>query len=178
MHNVLFYSDPHFGHANILKFTGADGKLIRPGFRDIADHDEFLIARFNDRVGLHDKVYFLGDISFKLDRFHAIMPRLNGAKRLILGNHDDFKMSEYMKYFSKIRESWQPMRNILFTHRPVLMGEDDHHKKIVLNVHGHTHSHIISDDRYMNICVENTDYYPLRGSEIIEEYTKRGYKIG
>lgn len=178
MHNIWFYSDPHFSHANILKFTKADGTPSRPEFKDIEEHDELLIQYYNELVGQFDKVYFLGDVTFKLNRLHSIMPRLNGKKRLILGNHDSFKMTEYMKYFEKIMESWCPIRNVIITHRPILLGEEDHHNRIHVNIHGHTHYHVIKDPRYMNICVEQTNYRPIYGADILNEYKKRGFKLG
>lgn len=161
--DVWFSSDWHFGHANFLKFVKEDGSPCRD-FKSVEDMDEYMIARHNERVGPNDKFYTLGDVAFKLDVFHRIMPRLNGKKRMILGNHDKFCMSEYMKYFEKIYESWQPVRNVLFTHRPVHMG--DHHSKVQYNVHGHIHYHTINDPRYFNICVEHHDYGPLHWNEI------------
>lgn len=166
--NVWFSSDWHFGHANFLKFTKADGSPCRD-FKTVEDMDEYMIARHNERVGPHDKFYTLGDIAFNLDSYHRIMPRLNGKKRMIIGNHDKFSMKEYMKYFEKIYESWQPVRNVIFTHRPIYMDANDHHQKIQFNVHGHTHHHIINDKRYLNICVENHDYAPLHWDEIVKK---------
>lgn len=164
--DVWFSSDWHFGHANFLKFKNEDGTPIRD-FKTVEDMDEYMIARHNERVGPNDKFYTLGDVSFKLDVMHRILPRLNGRKRLILGNHDKFNMGEYVKHFSKIYESWQPVRNVVFTHRPIYIGE--HHHKIEFNCHGHTHSHIIPDSRYLNLCVENHDYAPVHWNEIAEK---------
>lgn len=161
--DVWFSSDWHFGHANFLKFVKEDGTPCRP-FTSVQDMNEYMIARHNERVGLNDKFYSLGDVAFKLDVLHSIMPRLNGKKRLILGNHDKFHMSEYTKYFEKIYESWQPVRNVLFTHRPVHMG--DHHSKVQYNCHGHIHYHTIDDPRYLNLCVEHWDYGPIHWNEI------------
>jgi len=165
--DVWFVSDQHFGHENMLKFTKEDGSPVRPEFTSVQDMNEYMIARHNEKIGQSTKVYFLGDVAFKLDIFHSIMPRLNGKKRLILGNHDKFSMTEYLKYFEKIYESWQPVRNVLFTHRPIHMG--DHHGKVQFNCHGHTHYRIINDPRYLNLCVENWDYSPVHWSKIQKE---------
>lgn len=175
--NIWVFSDPHFGHENILRFTRQDGSPLRPGFSDIKDHDEKLIQWYNERVQQFDKVYFLGDVSFKGDVFNRIMPRLQGKKRLILGNHDKFHMSEYIKYFEKIYESWQPLRNVVFTHRPILLGDHDHHGKLTINVHGHTHHNIVKDPRYINCCVEVTDYKPVHWSEIEKTIKERGFTL-
>lgn len=175
--DLYVVSDHHFSHENILKFTREDGSFLRPGFKDISDMDEFMIRQHNKIITPTTKVYFLGDVGMKRDRLDMILPRLNGKKRLILGNHDKFHMSFYVKHFEKIYESWQPLRNVLLTHRPVLLGDHDHHKKLMINVHGHTHHHIIKDQRYINVCVENTEYAPIHWSEIEKEIARRGFKL-
>lgn len=187
--NVWFVSDQHFSHKNLAeKFTKEDGSPARTflpdgehihrGFKDVEEMDRVLIDRHNQSVGQFDKVYFCGDVCFNLPRMRSILPRLNGKKRLILGNHDKFNMSDYQPYFQKIMESWQPLRNLLITHRPILLGESDHHAKITLNVHGHTHNYVVPDKRYLNICVEQTEYKPIHFDEIEMIYKIRGYKIG
>lgn len=170
-------SDHHFGHANILKFKDDKGNLIRPNFDDVEDMDEKLIKWHNELVGQYDKVYFLGDVSFKLDVYHRVLPRLNGKKRLILGNHDKFNMGEYVRHFEKIYESWQPLRNVVFTHRPILLGDHDHHGKLTINIHGHTHQNIVKDNRYFNMCVEVRNYRPLHWTELAKEIKSRGFEI-
>ena len=57
MGNTLFISDLHFGHENILSFDN------RP-FKDIQTHDEYIINSWNDKVGIDDNVWILGDISW------------------------------------------------------------------------------------------------------------------
>lgn len=175
--NIWIYSDPHFGHANCLNFKRSDGTPLRPGFTDIQDHDEKLIQWYNEVVGKHDKIYFLGDVALNGRVFNEIMPRLNGKKRLILGNHDKFHMSEYIKYFDKIYESWQPFRNVVMTHRPILMGDYDHHEKTKINVHGHIHYNIVPDDRYVNCCVEQTNYRPIHWIEVEKIIESRGLRV-
>lgn len=173
--DIFFVSDQHFSHSNILKFTTSNGEKLRPEFSSIEEMDVELINRHNKVIDQYQKIYFLGDICFNLNRYHSIMPRLNGKKRLILGNHDKFNMYEYLKYFEKIQESWQPVRNILFTHRPVYLG--DNNDRIIYNVHGHIHRGQLEDKRYLNISVEETDYTPIHFDQIIERLKAKGNKI-
>lgn len=175
MNDVMFVSDQHFHHKNFLGFKNDDGSACRD-FATIEEMDEFMIENHNRVVHPHQKVYFLGDVAFDLKAFHRIMPRLNGKKRLIMGNHDKFRPGEYAKYFYRVQESWQPLRNLIFTHRPIYLGEMNP-DKIILNCHGHTHQRNIPDDRYLNICVEKTNYTPVSFDWIIAEYEKRGFKI-
>lgn len=168
--NVYFSSDHHFSHSNILNFTNFEGDKVRPEFSSVEEMNEAMIERHNSIVGSEDKWYCLGDICFNLKSFHEIMPRLNGKKRLILGNHDRFSMKEYLVYFEKIIESWQPVRHILFTHRPAFFGDMDQRR--IFSVHGHVHrTRTDLSPRHLNISLEQTDYYPV-SFEWIEEKLK------
>lgn len=91
MSNRFFTSDHHFGHANILKYE-AQNRVDDMGerFLDVDAMGEHLIARWNDTVGPDDEVFVLGDFSFKRAVMASHLPRLNGKKHLICGNHDPF----------------------------------------------------------------------------------------
>ncbi|WP_162319789.1 metallophosphoesterase [Nesterenkonia haasae] len=79
---TYFTSDHHFGHANIIRYCD------RP-FDGVDDMDEGLIARWNETVGVEDVVWVLGDYSLHdHDKGLSYLPRLNGTKYLVIGNHD------------------------------------------------------------------------------------------
>ena len=89
--NIFFTSDHHFGHANIIKFEPLNRVDARGGmFETVEQMDEFLILRWNEVVGVNDLVYHLGDASYKRETLRAVLPRLNGRKILICGNHDPY----------------------------------------------------------------------------------------
>ena len=122
---IWFASDHHFGHAALLTFTKDDGSHARPGFRDVDHMNETMIANHNRVVGQTDSVYFLGDVGFGKTTLAAVLPRLNGKKRLILGNHDysDRQMIRfYLEHFQKIM-SWrhftEPDCALICTHYPL-----------------------------------------------------------
>lgn len=82
MGKTFFISDLHFGHKNILSFDN------RP-FSSIEEHDEFLINSWNNKVGIDDDVWILGDISwYNSTKTIEIFNQLNGIKHLCKGNHD------------------------------------------------------------------------------------------
>lgn len=167
--DLFFISDTHFSHDNILKFVNYEGDRVRPEFTSGEEMNEALIENWNRVVSPSSKIYHLGDVTMDLKSYHSIMPRLNGRKRLILGNHDNFKMSEYTRYFEKILESWQPIRRLLFTHRPVLMGGEEGSGKI--NVHGHVHRtrNQKITPQHLNISCEMTNYTPIHWDEICQK---------
>lgn len=168
---IFFISDTHFFHDNILKFKDKDGDRIR-GFECIEDMHETIVNNWNACVRPQDKIYHLGDVTFKYNQdFEKLMKRLNGHKRLILGNHDKIKGTCLMRYFEKV-EVWRmfPEHDFVATHVPIHLGplEDGKQeiRKYNFNVHGHTHQNHLHDGRYINICVENTAYCPVHIDEI------------
>lgn len=178
MADIWFCSDHHFNHARILTFTDKANNLIRPQFRDIHHMNEHLIEAHNARVKPKDKVYFLGDLGRGSG---DCVRRMNGKKRLILGNHDDLLTKDELMHFKWAR-SWRAFKTnslaFVCTHFPMApisfqyRGSKDGNG---FNVHGHLHEkHVvrsnvaIRDLRYLNICVEQTNYAPIHMDEVTD----------
>lgn len=169
-HNKWFISDTHFFHANILKFTGDDGKCIRD-FSDVTEMNERMVERWNGRVRHNDFVYHLGDVTFDYGKeFNNLMSRLNGQKRLILGNHDKIKGTNLMDWFQKV-DLWKGFKeyNFTATHIPLRL---ESLRGGAFNVHGHIHQNTMEDPHYINVCVEQRNYAPVHIDEIGEEIKK------
>ena len=173
MANSFVISDTHFNHANILGFKDSEGNLIR-NFSDVYDMNETMIERWNSVIKPGDKVYHLGDVYFGSDDeyIHSILKRLNGKKKLIVGNHDSWhKIDKVLRYhFYKI-EMWKKWteKGFLFTHVPVhpsVLTESRFTGKKIRNIHGHIHQNNSPDFQYRNVCVEKTDYFPLSIEEL------------
>lgn len=82
MGKTYFISDLHFEHRNILAFDNRE-------FSDVKTHDRFLIDTWNNKVGVDDDVWILGDVSWhNVTKTIEILKELNGHKHLIIGNHD------------------------------------------------------------------------------------------
>lgn len=92
MSKTWVISDTHFGHANILTFRDSSGDLIRPGFKNIDEHDQLIIDNWNSVVKPEDRVYHLGDVAIPR-RGLKFLYALNGRKALIGGNHDIWKVT-------------------------------------------------------------------------------------
>lgn len=184
MRDLWFISDTHFGHANILKFTGDDGQLIRPGFTSVEEMDERIIDNWNGVVKPGDHVWHLGDWSMKAQHGIKIIKRLNGRKRLCVGNHDPVK--ELAPFFEKV-VLWRIFKEFNFTCTHIPMRADQL-RKTEFNVHGHIHQNLVHrtveyipadgrwhcspqkreevDDHYINVCVEHTNCTPIHLDEI------------
>ena len=124
-----------------------------------------MIARWNEYIKDGDRVYHLGDVAMGPTVLARIMPRLNGSKRLVLGNHD-VDPALLHRYFKKAR-LWRMFTDEGFvcTHIPLRLEQFRH--KLVLNVHGHMHQNIVPDPHYFNVCVECHDYRPVHMDEVL-----------
>lgn len=86
---VFLIGDCHFGHKNIIRYCN------RP-FKDVDDMTEKLIKLWNNVVRNNDIVYVVGDFALcSKNKIIEIGQRLNGRKRLIMGNHDQASIETY-----------------------------------------------------------------------------------
>ena len=162
MRNIWVTSDTHFGHENILKFKDRDGKPVRD-FESVEEMNETMVDRWNSVVKKGDKVYHLGDVFFgPKDDFKSLWPRLNGSKRLVVGNHDDIKFLSSGGFFPKV-SMWRLFTEfgLLLTHTPQHQSALTGKRKGLLNVHGHIHQNLSPEGPYKCVCVEQTNYTPV-----------------
>lgn len=170
--NIWVISDTHWGHENIIKFCN------RP-FSNLTEMNEAMVENWNRVVKPQDKVYHLGDVYFG-KRGQGYLKRLNGHKRLVIGNHDEGTDPEILDNFDKI-SAWRmfPEFGLLLTHVPVYAGAfgEDHaegrRSKYSINVHGHLHLNTVKDQwgknddkRYRCVSVEHINYTPINIEEL------------
>lgn len=177
-YNIFFTSDTHFSHIKMCKFLDYDGNRVRP-FDNWTEADEIMIQNWNEMVKPEDKIYHLGDLSFNKNEADKIMPRLNGKKCLIRGNHDLFKLNWYALWFYDVRGVYN-FENFLMTHVPV---HEDSKARFKMNIHGHLHRGLvykhnkhgqitkIPDPWYRNVCMDANDYKPIPYEQIQHEFS-------
>ena len=148
---IWFTSDTHFGHSNIIKYTG------RP-FKTIEEMNECIINRWNSRVKEDDTVFFLGD--FSLGNPKKYLERLNGNIVWIKGNHDKTAIIKELNinYGGYL---WH------LAHKP----EDCTGR---YNLCGHVHEKwkikVQKNNKILvNVGVDQWDFYPIKIQEIIKE---------
>ena len=176
-YNIFFTSDTHFSHANMCTFFDYDGQRVRP-FDNWKEVDELMIQNWNKLVSPNDKVYHLGDLAFNKQEADKIISRLNGKKCLIRGNHDNFNLSWYAKYFYDVRGCYN-LDNFILTHIPIHV---DSKARFKMNIHGHLHrgkvcQHNkhgeitkIPDVWYRNVCMDANEYTPIPFEVITHEF--------
>lgn len=175
MSETFFIGDTHFGHQNILTYE----PIARP-FATVEEMNEAIVDRWNSVVGKFDKVYHVGDFCMGGRENIAIADRLNGQKRLVMGNHDAYPAELYLKYFKSIHGVlfWN---DCILTHVPVHPANLQH--RSTYNIHGHLHSKRVEtagnernkgaglpdntyDWRYINVSCEQNNLTPISADEL------------
>lgn len=181
MPNTFFASDHHFDHANIINFENFDGTRTRP-FDSVEEMNEHMIAQHNAVVGPKDTCWFLGDLVIPRRGLKHIA-RMNGRKRLVMGNHDIFSNKDYYNAGIEDLHAFRKFEGFVTTHIPV---HGDSMGRWGRNVHGHLHNNRVKkayavdaktgvvkyaaamyDERYYCVCMERLDdYKPISIDEL------------
>lgn len=175
MSKTWVYSDPHFYHGNICKFTREDGSKLRP-WDNAEQMTEDMIRWYNELVDDKDRVYILGDIAFSATHMRRAVERLKGRKVLVPGNHEPPKMRKYFDLFDDVR-GYVVKKGFIMSHIPIHVGSLSRWQ---LNIHGHTHANVTKkmfgdkelnepDPRYFCACVEQTNFRPIELDEILKK---------
>jgi calcineurin-like phosphoesterase family protein len=157
-------SDPHFGHRLLVEGVDpATGAKLRP-FTTVEDMNTELVARWNAVVAPNDRVYVLGDVAINR-RYLAVVGDCHGRKVLVKGNHDIFKLKDYVPYFDDVRAyKVLDSRQAILSHIPLHPGSLG---RFGFNIHGHLHHNVVRredgtpDPRYASACVEHWNYAPV-----------------
>lgn len=165
-------SDLHFGHRNILKYSGAFRGGTTP-----EEHDEWLINQINSVVKKGDLLYICGDIAMEEEALKKVSRIRCGQKILIRGNHDIYSTQEYLKYFQQVQGLISFKGTFWISHAPVHPNE----LRGRYNIHGHVHQNSITlengklDPRYINACVETTYGVPQSLDELFDKHKEEVY---
>lgn len=168
MSNVWFISDTHLGHETITRF--------RTNFVSAEEHHTTVLENIKAVVGKRDTLFILGDIAFK--EFWAIeLLKIPMEKLvLVLGNHDLPAMiwaTLYNTYGQSKRFEMHGLtsyKGFWLSHCPI---HPDEMRKRKGNIHGHTHFHKIQDERYLNVCLEHTEYKPVLFKDLVDEHMSK-----
>lgn len=143
-----------------------------------------MIARWNAIVTPEDTIYHLGDVAMHTAPMKRILPRLNGKKILIIGNHDllydYFIKTRGQKFIDKMYKEYKEagfteiyksgMEHCLFdeygrnyhvrlSHFPTINAYD--------NYHGTKHDHARPEDTgILNICGHVHQNWLKRGNNV------------
>lgn len=173
MPSVFLTSDTHFGHLGVCRFTRADGVTKLRPWDNPQDMDDDMVARWNAVVRPGDKVYHLGDVVINRKALPTLA-RLNGDKILIKGNHDIFKLEDYLPFFRDVR-AYHVMDGKILSHIPIYR---DGLMRFGTNIHGHLHDRRVMlngqiDPMYFSVCVEQHDFAPVLFENVLKQIKKQ-----
>lgn len=164
--DVWIWSDIHFGHRNIIKYTEPHRPFSSPEEMDAA-----LIYNYNSVVKQDDIVLWCGDITFKsVTATNDILRSLPGYKVWIVGNHDMDRKGNVHALAMNERHLSLPITiekdgrtfQLLLTHYPLSNVPPG-----CINVHGHIHQHVATD-KHINVCVEHTGCKPINLRDVAD----------
>ena len=183
---VLFTSDTHFYHANIINFC------TRP-FANVETMNEALIENWNAVVGVDDIVFHLGDFCFGGSaEWTNILNRLNGKIYLIVGNHDlkNLRKGYYKRFEDVVMQMHIEVdkQRIYLNHYPFLCYAGAYNGAWQLFGHVHTCENNIGKDAprlnmifptQYDVGVDNNNFMPVSFDQVkqiiekqIEQFNK------
>jgi calcineurin-like phosphoesterase family protein len=172
----FFTADTHFNHRGILAYCNrpwTTGDEAREG----------MIERINSIVTPDDDLYILGDFSFGGAKYNELLvPRINGRKHLIKGNHDGFPSRRYLGWgFTSVADGCVGLKlangtQVLMCHYPYHGDHTDGERYLDRRpvdegqylLHGHVHQEWLNNGKQLNVGVDAWDHYPVTESAIIE----------
>ncbi|MBF9232756.1 metallophosphoesterase family protein [Microvirga alba] len=159
---VFFTSDTHFGDPRVLRVDK------RP-FKTIPEHDEALLANWNEVVSPDDEVWHLGDFARadNLERIDELLDRLYGRKHLVTGNNDG-PTTLAAKGWASVQayaELHLDDRDLVLCHYPFRTWHSM--SKGWIDLHGHSHGRLSHKTRQYDVGVDVWDYRPVTLSTIL-----------
>lgn len=191
---IYFTSDQHFWHTRIIEFCD------RP-FKTVEEMNEKIVWLYNSIVCPDDTVYHLGDFSMAFRPVETFLPRLNGIKHFISGNHDfchpahkkgkkdleRWKQKYIECGFSSVKEEDSMEINgqkVLLHHMPYRNLEPGPHgekysqfrleNKGLWLLHGHVHEKWLKKNKMLNVGVDRHLFQPISIDRIVELMSHEG----
>ena len=162
--NVVIWSDLHFGHNNIIKYSN------RP-FETKEHMGNHMVAEGN-KVAKNAVMIFNGDLVFGgQEVIDATIGQINGYRTVhVIGNHDINKRGQkaynyHMDHTAVCMVIHYRGRDLYFTHYPMETIPSGG-----VNIHGHTHQWKMEKPNYINVCVEHTNYQPISLKQLLNDH--------
>jgi len=123
--SVGFTSDLHLGHALAARLRG---------FESVEAHDYSIIETLRAQCSKRSLLWVLGDVAMRIESLD-LLASVPGRKRLVRGNHDNFQLGVYAKYFEDVH-GFLRYKKMWLSHCPIHTQEMC---RVKINVHGHIH---------------------------------------
>ena len=147
---VKFWSELHLDHPGIIRF--------RPWFKNMKEHDEYILDTLSKHIGKRTKLVLLGDSAVGREGLAKLKSVIhNVPNQLIMGNHDAERQGLHIKDLIDVYDDIQALgkqtgggKKFWLSHCPLHEAE----LRGRLNIHGHVHTNSVRDPRYINVSFE------------------------
>lgn len=164
-------ADEHYFHDAIIEHCK------RP-FKNYQQMNKDLINNHNSVVGLKDTVWHIGDFTMleadRLYQVRKVFEKLNGIHHLVLGNHDEMKVNQYLHIgFATVHSAmWFDRGGYTFVlaHDLSIYTVTQNMGDKTYLLHGHIHEfakHFLPGRRAINVGVDVWDFKPVSFEAII-----------
>lgn len=196
--NIFFTSDTHFEHKRVIGFQANRRHFRNPDLPHVVDDRgeishpdeiaamrEAMIENWNSVVCPGDEIWHLGDFSFgQNNQTEHILSRLNGVKRLVLGNHDKKRFdglggARGFDSISSYAEIEFGGHVFCLMHYPILSWNRAEMGSIHLHGHLHDNMHDIHCEharrfRTMDVGIDaHPDFRPFSFDEVLSKMLPR-----
>lgn len=162
---IWFTSDTHFGHKNIIKYSG------RP-YCSLEEMDNQLVANWNRVVKASDKIYHLGDIAFCKNNLPMSLSLLNGQVSYLYGNHSKGLVvpNEWVCLGNYHELDYNGIKFVL-NHYSQRVWNKSHYGSI--HLYGHSHGELPPLGRSVDVGVDSSsltgtkEYRPFSIDEVL-----------
>ena len=179
--NVWFASDFHYSHKNIVKkLSNWDNLNTCRDFDSIEDMDNTIIKNLNDKIGMQDYLFILGDLSFSVSGVQEFVKRLNCKNLYLLyGNHD--KPIRTNKHLQGHFRGISDVGMVIVDNQRIFMSHYAHrvwphsHQLNTYHLYGHSHGNLPElDNQYsMDVGIDTNDFKPYSFDDIVEHMNQK-----
>lgn len=189
MGKTFFFSDPHYGHANMCFGVSTwDDKSGCRKFNTLNKMNDEIVYAINSKVGVDDELYCLGDWSFGgIKNAFEFRKRLNVKTiHLILGNHDNhiaknklfdgIHAQELFTSVSNFKEISIDKQHIVLSHFP--LEQWNNMEGGYWHLHGHCHGELKkSKYKRIDVGLDANNFNVLSFNEIKDIMSCRKNKL-
>ena len=181
MNKIWMIADTHWFHFNIIEYCN------RP-FANVDEMNAEICRRWNERVGMFDTVYHLGDVALcgrkkrlkpsqyreRLEKLYALLFMLNGKIKLCKGSHDKNALDVeeiFPGTFDSIADTYlieHQGQKIFMSHCLHKVWPESHYGTWHLfgHSHGAMNSYAEKEGKLLDVGVDSHDFYPWSFDEI------------
>ena len=174
--DIFVIGDCHFWHSNIIKYCNRPWWKKDENGMDVPDVEKMnddMVKLWNSVITSDSQtVYVNGDFCFgNKAKVKEVFDRLNGRKRIVLGNHDRCKFKDYYDIgFDRVYDKPVILESFcILSHAPLQWVKDG---DVYMNVYAHVHTQEMYKDFTSNLfctSAERLGYKPIKFTEIFEK---------